>query len=121
MYRPYLTDMTFDIEFSKAREECLELADEACLREQRLLEVEARIYFVRFIALERGNSPDPSQLDKLQQLQSCGQEQLSIARQICTKFPGQTSSLQTELAAVENMLEVGTSLSHLGLVVLPER
>ena len=112
--------MTFDIDFSKARGDCLKLADEACLREQRLLEVEARIYFVRFIALERGNSTDPSQLDKSRQLQSRGQEQLSIARQICTKFPVQTSSLQTELAAVENMLGAGTLLIHLGLVVLPE-
>ena len=101
-------DLTNTIDFSKAREDCVKLADEAAVREQRILEVEARIYFARFVVLECCNSTtDPSQLDESRQLKCSGQQQLAMARQICSKFPDQTASMQAELEAVDTMLKDG--------------
>lgn len=92
------------IDLSDTRKECTELIAAAVRSQQLMQEVEGRLYFARFSALERSASmPERGETLKQEAL-----AHLEIARALCQQYPGQTRGMAAEVDEVEMMLRNGT-------------
>ncbi|KAL9618550.1 MAG: hypothetical protein Q9160_006734 [Pyrenula sp. 1 TL-2023] len=100
-----------DIDFAQARQECLNLADEAASKHQPLVQVEARIYFARFAALERTFNQGLSKAERAATMREQGLEQLGVAIDISKKHPGSVKGLSGQIEAIRRMLNDGTFYS----------
>jgi hypothetical protein len=87
------------------RQECEVLIAESLSKNQPGLAVEGHIYWVRFLALERGFKDSSEELG---QLIEAAKEHLKTAYQICTQHPGQTAGMNAEVEEVEKMLRGST-------------
>ncbi len=90
------------LKFTSNRQACSDLMTEALQRDQPSLEVEARIYFARWVILER--SVLQLNLNGAQTLFKEAQEQLEIAKTVCAQNPGSTRGMPAEVSAIEKML-----------------
>ncbi len=112
LHLPSWMQAALHVDFSRNRQVCTSLITEALAREQPRVEVEARIFLARWCSLER-SSPSLSsmvssspQLDNKQTLLlEEAQEQLSLAKSICKRYPGQTRGMLSEIEAVEEMIK----------------
>ena len=98
-----------DIQLNLAinRKDCEDLIQESRSRQQPAQEVEGLLFWVRFIALERGRSASLSDVD-MTALVDRAPEQLQLARHICDAHTGQTAGMLAEVSEAEKMLRDAT-------------
>ncbi|MCJ1379501.1 hypothetical protein MMC17_002602 [Xylographa soralifera] len=87
------------------RKDCQDLAADAALQGQPMQEIEARVYFARFVTLERA-AADAS-TTKVQKLVELAREQLQTAKTLCSRSPN-TKTMLKEVEAVEKELREST-------------
>jgi len=85
------------------RKDCENLIQESRSRQQPAHEVEGLLYWVRFVALERGRSASHSDAE-MTTLVDRARDQLHLARTICNTYPGQTAGMPAEVSEAEKML-----------------
>ncbi len=95
------------IAFDVARQECLDLRQDGLRRVSPMIEVQALIYFGRFVALERSHTP-PQIRANIDDACAEARMHLSHCRTVCEQYPGQTRGLLDEVDAVERMLREDT-------------
>ena len=88
---------------AKARAECKELANNAITQEQPMQEIEARIYFARFVALERA-SPAEANPEKTQLLFDEATKHLDSARKTCSRSLN-TKTMLGEVEEIDRLLK----------------
>ena len=95
------------VDFSQNRQACEDLLHEATLRQQPMLEVDAHLYFVRWVILERGASivKPSTALEHTKQLLGAASKHLSAARSTCEAKPGSTRGMRAEVDALETALQ----------------
>lgn len=98
----YGTELKLD--FRHNRQMCTKLCEESVRRQQPMHEVESRVYFARFVALERSSPLDEGVVPTLVEL---GREMLHFARLTCRNAPS-TRSMLTEISAAETSLRDST-------------
>ncbi|KAL9595912.1 MAG: hypothetical protein Q9179_004794 [Wetmoreana sp. 5 TL-2023] len=89
------------------RKDCENLIQDSRSRQQPAQEVEGLLYYVRFVALERGRSDSRSDAD-MTTLVDRAHDQLDLARTICNAQPSQTTGLLAEVSEAEKMLRDAT-------------
>ena len=95
------------VAFDIARQECLNLRQDGLSRRSPMIEVQALIYFGRFVALERSTMPPQMRAD-IDNLREQAQMYLGECRSMCVRKPGQTRGLLDEVDSVETMLRGDT-------------
>ena len=99
MHHHWLTlELCLDLDFS--RRDCGDLIKEAIQKSQVITEIEARLLFAKFVALERVASIDP---DRIEGLLTQGCQQMKAAKDRAENFPittilGQPSLSDSDLA-----------------------
>ncbi|KAL9611040.1 MAG: hypothetical protein Q9167_004287 [Letrouitia subvulpina] len=99
------TKMKTNVKFSLQRRDCVALVNECRARDQPANEVEGHLFFARFIALERGFTDSMPQGSP--PLISAHQH-LDEAEALCTRFPGQTAGMASEVDYARTMLRDST-------------
>ena len=89
------------------RKDCENLIQDSRSRQQPAQEVEGLLYYVRFVALERGRSHSRSDAD-MTTLVDRSHDQLDLACTICDAQPSQTTGLLAEVSEAEKMLRDAT-------------
>lgn len=97
------TELVFDL--SQNRADCVQLMKDAAIQHQPMHEIEARVFFARFVALER--SSPTSGLDRLEQLVIQAHEELALAKSICASAPS-TANMLSEIEDAETLLRGST-------------
>ena len=95
------------LDFARIRKECEDLIQESQSRQQPAQEVEGLLYWVRFVALERGRSATLSEVE-MTALVDRARDQLQLARQVCNSYTGQTAGMLAEVSEAEKMLRDAT-------------
>ena len=95
-------DVVLHLDLSENRQACEAVVTEAISRDQPMLEVEARIFFVRWCTLERSVISIDSELSKI--LLQEAKQQVTAAEATCKSCPGQTKGLKKQLFEVSKML-----------------
>ena len=93
------------VDLSSNRKECNLLIEESLSRHQPGNAVEGRLYWARFLALERSCVDSGS--DFTRRLDEA-REHLRLARKFCNKYPSQTRGMKNEIEIVEKMLRDST-------------
>ena len=98
-----------DIQLNLAinHKDCENLIQESRSRQQPAQEVEGLLFWVRFVALERGRSASLSDVD-MTALVDRAREQLQLARHICNAHTVQTAGMLAEVSEAEKMLRDAT-------------
>ncbi|KAI4093451.1 MAG: hypothetical protein LQ344_002864 [Seirophora lacunosa] len=89
------------------RKDCEDMIQESRSRQQPTHEVEGRLYWARFVALERGRSASLSDAD-VGALVGRAQYELELAHDICIAHPSQTAGMLAEVSEAEKMLRDAT-------------
>ena len=92
------------LDLAQSRQDCLDLATEAGEKNQPMIELESRLYFARFGALERTAPADPGAANDVGDK---GREQVAIAREILKTTPS-TISMSEEVEETAKMLREST-------------
>ncbi len=101
------TTAELHLDFGANRKECENMIMEALARNQPMHEVEGRLYFARFTALERSNGEGTST-----ELLTEAEAHLGHARHVCEAHPGETAGMLSEITSVETMLHDGVFYSN---------
>ena len=94
-----------DVDLQQNRQDCLELIAAACEARRPATEAEAHLYHTQFCIAERMYSNRVKDAEKLSEE---ARKHLADAKQLCSKYPGQTSWVAGDLKAVSEMLESST-------------
>ena len=95
--------LTMDL--TQNRNDCQDLAADAALQGQPMQEIEARVYFARFVTLERAAADTST--SKVQELVELAKEQLETAKALCSRSAN-TKTMLKEVEAVEKELREST-------------
>lgn len=99
------TAAAISIDFRDVQKACERLIKESQFRNQPANEAEGHLFWARFTALQRSMSasvPDGSQL------LLTAREHLQTARQLCTRYQGQTAGMLSEVQDIEKALRDST-------------
>ena len=96
---------TLTMDLTQNRKDCEELAADAALQGQPMQEIEARVYFARFVTLERA-AADAS-TSNVQELVELARQQLETAKTLCSRSAN-TKTMLKEVEAVEKELREST-------------
>lgn len=113
-YRPG----TITVDTETARHECDRLANS---NKQPMIQVEANIYWARFASIEASTVVDASDCDsqaRMNFLKKGGHDRLTLARLLCSTYPGQTRGLMSEVDSAASMLQ---SLTFYAVVTSTEK
>ncbi|KAI9791622.1 MAG: hypothetical protein M1816_003708 [Peltula sp. TS41687] len=102
---PQWLTRTLKLDFSQNRKDCIEFREESVRRQQRMHEVEARLYFARFAALEKFSSI--LKADELDRLLAEARTELDMAKETCLRFPS-TQIMLSEIEDVQKLLRGST-------------
>jgi hypothetical protein len=114
-------DRSLEVDFSKYRDLCKTLVDLATSTSNILQQAEGHIFWAHLASLEcavmetRNNSSASRYLDKIKRT---AEGHLDSARVLCTKYPGQTSSVLTEVDDVRHLLLEAGYQSQMRMVVV---
>ena len=86
------------------RRDCLALSQDSIQKQQPMIQVEARIQFAKFVALERMMPRDG---DKIEEMLVEGRNQLNMARDVTRGYPS-TAGLIDEIDGAEKMIREST-------------
>ncbi len=93
------------LDFSRNRQDCMDFMADAKQRHQPMHEIEALVFFARFVALER---PAPvCDFDRMEQLVAEARDGLATAKSICTMAPS-TANMLLEIEDAEKLLREST-------------
>ena len=95
------TRATVTLDLAQNRQKCLGLAKDAMGQDQPMQEIEARIYFARYVALERVSVLN--NLDSMRDLAKEAEDQLSLAKAACTRSRN-TKAMLVEVENVEKLM-----------------
>ena len=93
------------MDLTQNRKDCQDLAADAAMQEQPMQEIEARVYFARFVTLERAAADGDS--STVQELVRLAKEQLETAKTLCSRSVN-TKTMLKEVEAVEKELREST-------------
>jgi len=94
------------LDFTQIRKDCQSLAIIAGSQEQPMQEIEARVYFARFVILERTAAADPD-TEMIQGLVEEARQNIKLAKTLCTRSPN-TRAMLAEAEDVEKALRDST-------------
>ncbi|KAI9816466.1 MAG: hypothetical protein M1827_001598 [Pycnora praestabilis] len=100
---PLAQESTFD--FSVNRLLCIQLFDDAAKKDQPMHQVEACVFFARFVALER--SSPAGGMEIMTNLLAEAREKLTLAKGVCQRAPS-TLSMLPEIEDTEKLLRDST-------------
>jgi hypothetical protein len=98
-----------NLDASKMRELCMDLAIEAKTRMYPMIQVEAYIHFAHLVALERSLHTDSAnETQSLEDKLTRARELLDMAKGICEAHPGSTAGMLKEVEAAEKRVRGDT-------------
>ena len=98
------------VDFGEVYEACTDLAGEAEARTYPMVQVEALLYFIRLVALDRSSFSSAESISNptFNSRMKQARELLEQARAVCAIYPGSTPGMLDELEAAEKMLKEET-------------
>jgi hypothetical protein len=111
---------SLDVDFSQNRGSCENLIGLSKDTHAPLQQTEGHIFWAHFAALEcqvLESHDDPNRADLLEDIKRKGKEHLKVAKELCTTFPRQTSSVAAEVDDVGRLLEDSGYKSEMKMIV----